>query len=280
VSLPAIDPLYEHLVALRDAADACDPRHEWRWRAVSRWLAEAFPGQGRGTDDARQEALISLVRNVRSMRAEGPLQVAKWVSTIVRNKRVDSLRARRRDPVHEALAREPRGEESLSPLELLATEDAGAPEPGALERLVTATLEQVHRALEESEPNALKRQLRRTQAQATLLRLVCDADAEAIASALEQGEPLGKDRIYKWVERGRATVELGLARWERSAHPDERDEIAPVIAALRELVQTRRADAGLARLERRRESPVERGPVERGPEERGPEERGPGEQDA
>lgn len=251
--LPPVEPLYEHLTALRDAADASDPRHDRRWREVARWLEQAFPGTGRDTQDARQEALISLMRHVPHMRAEGPLQAAKWVSTIVRRKRVDVLRARGKDLVHQALEREVHRADGIAQLDRVGVEDTLPADPSVLDRLVTTVLEHVHRALEESEPNAAKRQLRRTQAQATLLRLVCEADADALASALDHGEPLSKERLYKWVERGRPVVLLGLDRWERVTHPDELDEVAPVIAALRELAEERRTDAGVPRLERRKE---------------------------
>lgn len=247
-------------MALRDATDACGPRFERRWREVARWLEQAFPGHAPDAEDARQEALISLMRHVGAMRAESPLQAVKWVSTIVRRKRLDALRARGRDPVHEALARAPRGVDDPSPLERLVADEERALDPREVERLVTTVLEHVHRALEETEPNALRRQLRRTQAHAALLRLVRGADADAIATALEQGEPIGRDRVHKWVERGRPVVALGLERWARVARADEREEIEPVIAALRQLVQERRADAGVPRPDRRRERGDEEGP--------------------
>ncbi len=251
--LPPVEPLYGHLTALRDAADPADPRHARRWREIARWLEQAFPGTTRDGEDARQEALVSLVRHVPHMRAESPLQAAKWISTIVRHKRVDALRARGKDPVHQALEREGRRDDGTTSLDRLSVWNTLPADPSVLDRLVTTLLEQVHRALEETERNAAKRQLRRTQAHATLLRLVCEADAETIAGAIDHGEPVTKDRLYKWVERGRAVVELGVDRWERTADREEMEEIAPVLSALRDLVAERRADAGVPRPDRRRE---------------------------
>lgn len=248
--LPPPEPLFEQLCALRDAEDPTDPRHEPRWREVARWLADAFPQAS--AEDARQETLISLVRNVSRMQADAPLQAAKWVSTILRRKRVDRLRARRTDPVHEALEREPRA--TATPLlERLEAEDAPVLTPEMLESLVTTVLEHVHRALEESVKSATKRQLRRTQAQAALLRLVCGWEAEAIIDALDHGEAVSKSRLYKWVERGRAPIRLGLDHWEADAEGDELElHVRPVVAALREIVDERRADAGKPRPDRRR----------------------------
>ncbi len=257
MALPPVDRLYEHLCFLRDAEDPCDPRHEGRWREVARWLEQAFPGTKQETEDARQEALISLIRHIQGMRAEGPLQAAKWIATIVRRKRVDAIRARARDPVQSALITEPRREDATPRIDRLADERGAPPNPRALSALVSTVLEHVHRELEETEKNAARRQLRRTQAHATLLRLVCDADVDAIAGALDHGEPLGNDRIYKWVERGRKPVALGLDRWERSLDDEGRAEDGPVIAILRELVDERRADAGLPRPDRRKDRPEE-----------------------
>ncbi len=243
---PAAEALYEHLCLLRDADEPTHPRHAASWRVVSRWLAQAYPGTRRELEDARQEALVSLMRSVKTMRAEGPLQAAKWVGIILRRKRIDLARANVHDPIEQALRAEPKGEHASAPIDRL---EAREPlDPGAIPELVDVVLEQVHRALEESETNAAKRQLRRTQAQAALLRLVLDEDADAIAAALDHGEPLSKERIYKWVERGRPVVCLGLDRWERDGDPDA----ARVIAVLRETMDERRADAGVPRPERRK----------------------------
>src|SRR5690606_38522348 len=124
---------------------------------------------------------------------------------------------------------------------------------GALEALVDRVLVEVQRALEETVKSASKRLLRRRQAQAVLLRLVCGWDADAIEQALEVGEPIGKDRLYKWIEQGRDPVRRGLDGWARRLDPEEREAHAPVFAALLELLDERRADAGQPRTDRRRD---------------------------
>ncbi len=251
MALPPAEPLFAHLSALKEAADPTDPRHAARWRAVSDWLDAAFPGEREGLADARQEALFSLVRHVGGMRAEAPLQCAKWVATIVRRKRVDALRARKNDPLLEGMRNEPR---TPGPplIDRLEASDARVLPRGALEQLVETCMGHVHRALEEDVRSASRRLLRRTQAQATLLRVVCGWDSEEITDALEVGEPIGKDRLYKWIERGREPALRGLERWAA-----EDAEAHDVIAVIRELIEERRADAGKPRPERRRDRPEE-----------------------
>ncbi|HEY8432001.1 MAG TPA: sigma factor [Sandaracinaceae bacterium] len=245
--LPPVEPLYEHLRALRDAEDPTDPRHERSWREVERWIARAFPGKSRDLEDARQETLVTLIRHVRTMRAESGLQAAKWIGTILRRKRIDAQRAQASDPLERALRSA--GQHADATLLIDRLEAAPRIDPRAIHEVVDTVLEHVHRALEETEKNAAKRQLRRTQAQAALLRLVLEEDADAIAAALDHGEPIGKDRIYKWVERGRRVVHLGLDRWERVGDPEDRE----VIAILRQTMDERRADAGVPRPERRKD---------------------------
>ena len=247
VALPPVEPLFETLCALRDADDPADALHRERWRYIAGWLERAFPGYGDEVEDARQETLIALLRNVQRMQAVAPLQAAKWVSTILRRKRIDAIRARNADPVQKGL-RADSGADDRGPLvERLEAEPHRELTPEMLSSLVTLVLEHVHLALEETVRNAGKRQLRRTQAQAALLRLVCGWNAEEITSALDYGEPIGKDRLYKWVERGRASVELGLDRWTSAAEGNE----LGVIEVLREIIAERRADAGKARPDRR-----------------------------
>ena len=247
--LPPAEPLYDELSFLRSAEDSSDPRHGKRWRVVALWVKRAFAGHGPEAEDARQETMISLLRNVGRMRAEAPLQCAKWVSTIHRRKRVDELRVMMNDPVRQAMKHEPKREDQPPLVERLGCEGRPTLTPDALESLVTAVLGHVHEAIDASTKSASKRLLRRAQAQATLLRVVCGWDADAVVEALEYGEPLGRDRIYKWVERGRGPVLLGLDLWAMSAEGHE----VGVIEVLREMVEDRRADAGIARPDRRKE---------------------------
>lgn len=254
MALPPPEPLYEQLCALRAADDPTDPQHGHRWRVVADWVERAFPGGGSEGEDARQETMIGLLRNVGRMQAEAPLQCAKWVSTIFRRKRVDALRVMMNDPVRQAMRREPKQVDSTPLLDRIHCDGRPSLTPAALESLVTLVLGHVHRAIDEATESASKRQLRRTQAQATLLRLICGWSADAIAEALDYGEPINRDRIYKWVERGRAPVDRGLDEWARTA---EGEEVA-VIEVLREIVEDRRADAGAPRPRRRKDRAGER----------------------
>ena len=99
--------------------------------------------------------------------------------------------------------------------------------------------------------SASKRALRRTQAHAALLRLLCGWDADAIIVALDYGEPIKHDRLYKWVERGRAPVLAGLARWRRGAESGDHERVGRIADVIEELMNERRADAGRARPSRR-----------------------------
>ncbi|MBX3276153.1 MAG: hypothetical protein KF729_38225 [Sandaracinaceae bacterium] len=245
-----IERLFEHLAALRDAPDRLAPVHDARWREVARWIEQTFAGAGPEAEDARQETLFSVVRYIATMQADTPKAAAKWVSTIHKHKRVDQLRRRRSDPVREALRYET-GEEGLASLERVGDDGARPLAPEVLDGLVALVLEHTHHALDATCPSATVRQLRRLQAQATLLRVVADWSADEIARALDYGEPIGPDRLYKWIERGRATVLLGLDRWAAEVHGDELE----VITVLRELVTERRADAGRPRPSRRKGEP-------------------------
>lgn len=244
---PPAETLYEHLSALRDAADPTDPRHDRRWREVRRWLEQVY---GREGEDVLQEVLASLIRHVGGMRAQTPREAASWVLKIARRKRIDAFRAQARDPVGKALRDERARPDAPYPLEQVAADES--PDARLLEETVTMVLEHVDEALRETVPNAAKRLLRRTQAEATLLRLVYDQDAEAIAASLRYGEPLSRDRIYKWIERGRTYVLAGLEHWERVVEEDDRPDALRVIAVLREILVQRRADAGVPRPTRRR----------------------------
>jgi hypothetical protein len=238
--LPPADMLFEELTALREAAD---PREEpARWMRVSAWLAMAFPGRRPADEDARQETLLALLRHVGTMQAETPLACVKWVQTIHRHKRLDGIRSEGRDPVARALART--DEEGAAPLDRVP-----APEPRrsariAVDRVLEEVLRHTDRQIDASAKSPAKRELRRTQARAALWRLVRQDDADTLLAALAVGEPVSKERLYKWVERGRKVLLDGLAAWEATP---QGPEWADVIAVLREVVEERRADAGRRR---------------------------------
>ena len=120
----------------------------------------------------------------------------------------------------------------------------------ALERLLDDVEDRVAAWLEAHERSPSTRHIRRQQARATLHRTVLGASHAALVAVLDADEPLTEDRVYKWVERGRAVLSKVLDAWE--AELEEAPESAAIVGRLRELCEARRSDAGLARPERRR----------------------------
>lgn len=245
---------------LRACGDPAHPQQAPRWRRIARWLARAYPGQAPEDEDARQETLIALTRHVGGMRAEHPGQAAAWVRMIHRRKRLDGIRARRRDPVRQALSLERRDGEPPEIDELPAKPTTPLPEDAEhlLERVVETLLHHTDLAVAEACLKKSKALLLRTQARAAILRLVHRHEVSTIEAALGQHEPLTKARIYKWVERGRKVVELGIDRWA-AQDPDAPES---VLLALRALMSERRADAGKTRAGHGAQAPA-RGPGER-----------------
>jgi DNA-directed RNA polymerase specialized sigma24 family protein len=236
------------LDALRRSDDPFAPSHERHWRWLLGWVrarSRGFAGSG-PREDVEQETLVAIARHVRHMEADTPLGAAKWVSTILRRKHVDALREKAVDPVTRGLASSP----EESPLDELAAEEPLPAAHAVLEdrydRMERALLEFV----EQSEPNVLTRVTRRAQARAAFYRLVLDLDAEGVDSRLRMAEPVGKDRLYKWVERGRPLVAAAMRAWAER-HPSD-EEIAALAKVAIELVEERRADAGKPRPSRRR----------------------------
>ncbi|MDQ3036694.1 MAG: hypothetical protein M3Y87_30155, partial [Myxococcota bacterium] len=236
------DTLFDALVALRASGAPLDPRHDGRWRTIEAWLRATFPATGVDAEDARQETLIAIGRNVLRMEASAPLQAVKWVATIHRRKKVDGIRVRSRDPVQRGLERRAAGEEEgTSLIERLEGEDERAIDVEVIERIVGTIEEHVAAHLEETEPAAAVRHLRRLQARAALRRLVLEAEFEELVAALDADEPLSRDRVYKWVERGRAVVIAALDRWV--AAEGESPNVAEIAGVVREEMTSRRVDA-------------------------------------
>lgn len=240
--------LYETLDALRRSDDPFAPAHERRWRWLLGWVRARSHVLARGgsREDVEQETLLAIGRHVRQMEADNPLAAAKWVSIILRRKHVDALRDLAGDPVARGLA----SGADESPLDELAAEEP-LPAPHAVladryERMERAVLDFV----EQSEPNILARVTRRAQARAAFYRLVLDLDAEGVESRLRLPEPVGKDRLYKWIERGRPLVAAAMRAWA-ARHPSD-EEVAELAKVAIGLVEERRADAGKPRPSRRR----------------------------
>jgi len=251
----SLDDLFDALSALRDAGDPFDRRHDAAWRVIDAHLRASFPGDGADADEARQETLIAIGRGVTSMSATVPLQAAKWIVTIHRRKIVDHVRARKRDPAHRGLDRD-----AESPLvDRLEADDRRPLGPAAIARVIATVEEEVDGYLAETEPSPAERQLRRIQARAALHRHVLEADLEDLLRVLEadapgrDAGPLGRDRIYKWVERGRPIVVAALDRW--ASRCGEGSIEAGIAVAVREIVEARRVDAGKPRPDRRKGTP-------------------------
>jgi DNA-directed RNA polymerase specialized sigma24 family protein len=234
---------YEALDALRRAEDPFEPRLDEPWRVVLDWVRARVRPRDPRRDDVVQETLLAIARHVRHMDAGTPRQAARWASVIVRRKVIDGLRDDEHDAVSVGLSE---GDAALETL------------PGAEPAPPAELLEAQHRAIEEivvahierSEASASVRLTRRAMARAALYRLVVDLEPDAVEDRLGLPEPVGRDRLYKWVERGRAIVAEAMRAWRSgSAGQRDVDAIAEVVV---ELVETRRADAGKPRPERRR----------------------------
>lgn len=235
--------LYEALDALRRTDDPFDPRHDAVWRFLVGWVGARTRQGERRRDDVVQETLLAIARHVRQMDASTPRQAARWASIILRRKHIDLVRADATDAVAHGLG------EAETALESAPSPDP-APPPELLEAHQRRIEEVVLAHLERAEPSASVRLTRRAMARAALYRLVLDLEPEAVEVRLSLPEPIGRDRLYKWIERGRALVADAMRAW-RAAHPDEA-EIVAISEVVIELVEARRADAGKPRPERRR----------------------------
>lgn len=235
--------LYEALDALRRTEDPFDPGHDAVWRVLVGWVRARTRQGERRRDDVVQETLLAIARHVRHMDATTPRQAARWASIILRRKHIDLARTDATDAVAHGLNE---GDAAL--------DSAPSPEPAPAPELLEAhqrRIEEVVLAhIDRGEPSASVRLTRRSMARAALYRLVLDLEPEAVELRLALPEPIGKDRLYKWIERGRTLVADAMRAWE-AAHPDE-DEIRAISEVVVELVEARRADAGKPRPERRR----------------------------
>jgi hypothetical protein len=250
--MPSPETLFDALVALREGGDPLDRRHDARWRTIEAWLRETFPARGPDADEARQETLLAIGRGVVAMEARVPQQAMKWISTIHKRKKIDGIRVRSRDPIRRALDRGGSAAAEGSLVDRLEADGEPRVDARAIERIVETIEEHVEALLaEELERAPAARHLRRLQARATLHRLLLEADFEELSRMLDADEPLTRDRVYKWVERGRPLVLAAVDRW--IAHDGEGTLVPQIAAVVRELVEARRADAGVPRPERRGE---------------------------
>ncbi len=247
--MPTPESLYEALSALRTSKAPLTRAHDAHWKVVESWLRMSFQGRGADSDEAHQETLIAIGRNVQSMQASVPFQAVRWIKTIHQRKKVDLLRARSRNPVLRGLEKTS-SESRASEVEQLESQDEPRLDPEAAERIVSIVEAQVEIYLRSSNTAPSMRHLKRLQGRAALRRLVLDADFDELCDVLATGEPMTRDRVYKWVERGRPVVLAALDDWvEREGAASMAADVADV---LREIIGKRRSDQGRARPERKR----------------------------
>ena len=240
---PVLRALYDALDVLRRSDEPFDPRNDAAWRVVSVWARGRAPSRDRRHDDVVQETLLAIARYVPEMDATTPRAAAKWATTILRRKQIDVLRQDAIDAVAKGL-----GEPDTS-LDALNAEDPSVP-PALLDAEHRRIESVVLAAIEEGEPSAAVRLTRRSMARAAIYRLVLELEPDAIEARLALAEPVGKERLYKWIERGRALVADAMRGWAQ-AHPSEAD-VQAISEVVIELVEARRADAGKPRPERRK----------------------------
>ena len=241
----ALSALYGALDSLRQSEDHLAPHHGPAWATVRAWIR----GRGRGNDaeDIEQEALFAIMRNVKRMTAETSLAAAKWIATILKHKHIDQIRARNVDALDHGL-RHSRDEHE--PLDDVQADNEARATPELLEDRYARIEDAILRFVEASESRPALRLTKRAQGRAAYFRLLRDLDSTEVEAAIGFSEPIGKDRLYKWIERGREVVTQAMEAWAAESPND------PQIAAIRDVVVetmgARRADAGQPRPERRK----------------------------
>ncbi len=240
----ALSLLYQALDGLRRSEDPMAPHHAPAWATVRAWIR----GRGRGPDaeDIEQETLFAVMRNVQRMTAEVPLAAAKWISTILRHKHIDQIRTRNVDALDHGLVHSA----AHDPLESVQADNEERATPEMLEDRYGRIEEAILHFVEESESRPNLRLTQRAQGRAAFYRLVRELDSDDVEAAIGFPEPIGKDRLYKWIERGREVVTQAMDAWVVRAPNDE--EIAAIRDVVVETMRARRADAGQPRPERRK----------------------------
>ena len=240
----ALSALYGALDSLRQSEDPLAPHHGPAWATVRAWIR----GRGRGNDaeDIEQEALFAIMRNVKRMTAETSLAAAKWIAIILKHKHIDQIRARHVDALDHGLSHR----RDHEPLDDLPADNESRATPALLEDRYARIEDAIVRFVETSESRPALRLTKRAQGRAAYFRLLRELDSADVEAAIGFAEPIGKDRLYKWIERGREVVTQAMEAWVAQMPND------PEIAAIRDVVVetmgARRADAGQPRLERRK----------------------------
>ncbi len=240
------DELLGALGRLRDAARGAVPRHRERelrdWRAVEAFVRRSRAATGSDGDEVAQDALIAIARHVGSLEASDPAAAVTWVTRIVRHKKIDHARIRAR-------ARQIRATDSgeASAIDQLERDDGRPVDERALGMLVEVVEEGIAAHVASLGLPPPEAHLRRLQARATLHRLLGES-VDDLRAILALDASFGGDRLSKWIERGRPTLDAALARMI----PAHDTDAAMVLETLREAVQLRRGDHGVARPARRR----------------------------
>ena len=244
------DELHRALLTLAADADPTHPRHDASWRVVERAIRRVSPGRGADEEDRRQETLIRVLRSLSTFEPMTPVQSFAWLRTIARNARIDEWRRSARQPATLGLAKLPADEDREAPVERLAAPEPNIRDPERLDAVLALVELEVARDLEAHEAREDRRAMAKVQARAALQRLVLGQDLDGLVAALGYEEPLSRDRVYKWVERGRAVVLRALDHWEREQGMIE--GVSEACEVLRSRMSDRRADAGQPRPERRK----------------------------
>jgi hypothetical protein len=239
-----LDELFEALVRAREAARTGAPGSHRDWRVIERWVRSMHLARRESDrDEIAQDTLLAIARHVGRLEATTPEGAAKWVGVIARHKRIDHLRLRIRE---RTLFAKESGDEPL--IDTIERDDGGALDDATLGALIDGIEDAIVAHVEQSTPVARDRMLRKLQARACLHRLL-GHDAEAIRAALRLEPDVSDERLYKWIERGRALV---AAATEVLAQQAEEEALRQVLEALGEAAGARRVDAGIARPERRK----------------------------
>jgi DNA-directed RNA polymerase specialized sigma24 family protein len=226
----AVDELFSALGVLRFGAQEGAAERDRAWLTVVRETRRLLPTD----EDARQDALVSILESAAGLRATSAPRAAAWVRAVCRNGAIDGYRRRsttRLVPLDDA-----------SPS--AQCEDARPSPPEAAEVVVHAFLDRVDLHLATRHASLELRRRRRTQALAALRRTALKESLSEIAASL--GLAISLELLAKWIERGRAVI-VAAVEADRLVDPDAAELFEPFA----DLARKRRADAGLPRPGRR-----------------------------
>ncbi len=226
----AIDELFNALGVLRSRPPEGSGERDRAWLTLVRETRRLLPTD----EDARQDALVSILESASELRATSAPRAAAWVRAVCRNGAIDGYRRRsttRLVPLDDASPSAP-------------CEDARPAPPEVAELVVHAFLDRVDLHLATRHASLELRRRRRTQALAALRRTALEESLPEIAASL--GLAISLELLAKWIERGRAVI-VSAIEADRLVDPDAAELFEPFA----DLARKRRADAGLPRPGRR-----------------------------